>query len=107
MGSLPLELFQSCGDVVLRVSGHGGMGQRLGLVILELFSYLNDHNADRGKPVTLLADMNLEPAQRAFFTVQPTAASSVITQLFSQSFPSHSAHYHPFPTQPLWLASQS
>ena len=37
-------MFQNCGDVALRdvVSGHGGMGLGLELVILEVFSNLND-----------------------------------------------------------------
>jgi len=40
-----LEVLQSHGDVALRdmVSGHGGDGLELDLVILEIFSNLNDY----------------------------------------------------------------
>ena len=64
MGSPSPEVFHNCGDVALKDvgSGHSGVGQGLGLGISEVFSNLNDCNADRGKPVPLLADMNLESA---------------------------------------------
>ena len=44
VGSPSLEVFKNHGDVVLRdvVSGHGGNGLELDLVILDVFSNLND-----------------------------------------------------------------
>ena len=44
VGSPSLEVFTSCGDVALKemVSGHGGVGQQLALLISEVFSNLND-----------------------------------------------------------------
>ena len=44
MGSPSLEVFKNCVDVALRnmVNGHGGNGLGLDLMILELFSNLND-----------------------------------------------------------------
>ena len=37
VGSLSQEMFKNCGDVALRVSGHGGGELGLDLVILEVF----------------------------------------------------------------------
>ena len=44
VGSPSMEELQNCGDVVLRnmVSGHDGGGLGLDLLILEVFSSLND-----------------------------------------------------------------
>lgn len=44
LGSPTLEGFKNCGVVALKemVSGHGGVGQQLALVISQVFSNLND-----------------------------------------------------------------
>ena len=44
MGSLSLEVFRNCGDVALKDAGSGtvGVGWRFDLVILDIFSNLND-----------------------------------------------------------------
>ena len=44
VGSSSLEVFQNHGDVALRdvVSGHGGGGVTVGIVIIVVFSNLND-----------------------------------------------------------------
>ena len=44
MESLSLEVFKSCGDVALRdvVSGHGGDGLRLDMVVLDILTTLHD-----------------------------------------------------------------